>query len=283
MSTFILTYKFLDGIININFEECIMNGYENIFANNKYTRYYFSIIHNAKLEKRIKSYDGTLESHHILPKSLGGNNSKNNLVLLTCKEHYICHLLLTKMVSNDSYYKMLCAYKRMSNSTKINGKLNSGLYAKIKESHASLAKERYKDKPRPQHVIDALIIANTGKPKLEETKSKLRALWIGTKRSEEDRKKISIGQTGRTHSANQKLNIIKGRCRKFLENFYLHFNELTEENIIIAKDTGIIKRRTCLSIDTIVKSYGLIPSKEDILQKTYDVQQEELSYLADNQ
>jgi hypothetical protein len=36
------------------------------------------------------------EKHHIVPKSLGGNNV-GNLVYLTYREHYICHKLLVKM------------------------------------------------------------------------------------------------------------------------------------------------------------------------------------------
>lgn len=40
--------------------------------------------------------DGYSETHHILPVSLGGTNDKPNKVVLTAKEHYICHLLLTK-------------------------------------------------------------------------------------------------------------------------------------------------------------------------------------------
>lgn len=80
----------------------------SIFENNKYTAWYFSIIEKAK--NRIE-YTGYTEKHHIIPKSLGGNNAATNLVVLTAKEHYIAHHLLTKMViSTDDVGKMWSAY-----------------------------------------------------------------------------------------------------------------------------------------------------------------------------
>lgn len=61
-----------------------------------YSKIYDVIIDNAQCSFRNKKM-GYFEKHHILPKCLGGNNSKENLVLLTAKEHYVCHHLLTKM------------------------------------------------------------------------------------------------------------------------------------------------------------------------------------------
>lgn len=37
------------------------------------------------------------ETHHKVPKSIGGTNDRNNLVNLTAREHYIAHLLLVKI------------------------------------------------------------------------------------------------------------------------------------------------------------------------------------------
>lgn len=252
-----------------------MNIYSTYFLTNKYTNWYLAIIEKAKSENRSKKFDGTLESHHIFPKSLGGSNSKDNLVLLTCREHYICHLLLTRMVIGDPKYRMLCAYKRMSTSNRWPTKLNSKLYTAIKEEHASMAKDRYKGKPRPEHVREALIIRNTGRIVSEETRSKLRSLWKGSKRTEEDRRKISLGQTGIKFNEDRKKNLIKGRCIKFLQKFYIHYDKLTEETFNDAKNKELIKRRTCLSLASIEKYLGSIPSKEDILQFPYVEQQEE--------
>lgn len=69
-----------------------------MFVESKYTTWYYIIIDKAKVRK---SLDGYIERHHIIPKSLGGNNSIDNLVTLTPKEHFVVHHLLTKMCMNE--------------------------------------------------------------------------------------------------------------------------------------------------------------------------------------
>ena len=73
-----------------------------------YKRIYFSIIENRKINK----FNGYVEEHHILPRSLGGSNFHSNLVFLSAKEHFICHLLLTKMYTyrTPEYFKMVKAF-----------------------------------------------------------------------------------------------------------------------------------------------------------------------------
>lgn len=57
----------------------------NMFNNSKYTRWYYQIITRA--QDRALTNDSYTEVHHIVPKSLGGNNLKDNLVNLTGREH----------------------------------------------------------------------------------------------------------------------------------------------------------------------------------------------------
>jgi hypothetical protein len=59
-----------------------------------YSRIYNQLINKRKLNPIKKDYK---ENHHILPKSLGGKDSKENLVYLTGREHWIAHLLLHKI------------------------------------------------------------------------------------------------------------------------------------------------------------------------------------------
>ena len=58
---------------------------------------YNRIIERALKDDRKKGCGVYYEKHHILPRCIGGTNDKSNLVLLTAKEHYICHRLLTLM------------------------------------------------------------------------------------------------------------------------------------------------------------------------------------------
>ena len=58
-----------------------------------YKRIYNQLIERAK----TRTLEGYKEKHHIIPKCLGGNNSKENLVELTAREHFLCHLLLIEI------------------------------------------------------------------------------------------------------------------------------------------------------------------------------------------
>lgn len=77
-----------------------------MFLDNKFTKEYDELINFVKLQIRKKGYGEYFEQHHIIPKSLGGNNNKSNLVLLTPDEHFHCHILLTKMTEGRNLIKM---------------------------------------------------------------------------------------------------------------------------------------------------------------------------------
>lgn len=107
-----------------------------------YYQIYHNIVSNRKLNKPLGGYT---EVHHILPRSLGGSDSVDNLVHLTAREHYICHLLLTKMyeVGTTEYYKVVHAYMMMCNAT-TNGshnrsyRVNSRIYSKLRLEYSKL-------------------------------------------------------------------------------------------------------------------------------------------------
>lgn len=84
-----------------------------MFLDNKYSRIYNQIVSAAKSKSRSKKDDEYYENHHIIPRSLGGSDLSENLVLLTAKEHYLCHWLLMKMTGGRDYYKMTSAFSKM--------------------------------------------------------------------------------------------------------------------------------------------------------------------------
>lgn len=160
--------------------------YIMIFIQNKYTRIYYSIISNAK--SRTLPIDVYSEHHHIIPKSIGGNNSKLNLVALTAKEHYICHRLLVKMLAGAEQKKMLYALyciTHVRNKGQVTRYIPSAKqYAKIKEAWQKSIKGR------PAH--------NKGKPMSDEQKEKLRRANLGKTytRTAETKQKMSKAQLG---------------------------------------------------------------------------------------
>lgn len=78
-----------------------------------YRHIYMLIIERAKSEEKSglrKKYNGEYyERHHILPKSLFPlwAKEKRNIVLLTFREHFFCHQLLTKIYPGPSMYAAL--------------------------------------------------------------------------------------------------------------------------------------------------------------------------------
>lgn len=101
------------------------------YLTNKYTIWYYSIIHYAAL--RYARQDNThYQVHHIIPECMhaaskrsktpgkwpGNPDDSHNLVTLTVREHIICHWLLTKMVTGRDYYKMEAALHRFDSTTR---------------------------------------------------------------------------------------------------------------------------------------------------------------------
>jgi len=146
-------------------------GDTNMFLKNKYTKWYNNIILDAAARVNRTGY---YEKHHIVPKSIGGTNDKSNLIYLTAKEHFICHLLLTKMFIGEYKSKMVRAFwmiATMGNKNQQRKKVGSKIYCKYKELWL-------------QH-------GNLNKPKTEEHKQKMKK-----PKSEEHKRKISLARTG---------------------------------------------------------------------------------------
>lgn len=148
-----------------------------MYLQNKYTRIYFLIIERAK-SRTLHSYT---ESHHIIPKSLGGEDSKNNLVNLTSKEHFIVHRLLTKMTEGEAKRKMCYAMKIMTTNR-----------------HA----KRYIPTSRTfQYVREQARQAQLGVPLSVDRKNKIREARKLQITTEETRIKMSIARLGKKHSS----------------------------------------------------------------------------------
>jgi len=97
-----------------------------MFINNKYKKWHDSIIDRAK-NRVLSCY---VERHHIIPKSCGGSDDKFNLVSLTPREHFIVHLLLTKILKGNNKAKMILAFNFMCDLKKKNSRLFDSLRSK---------------------------------------------------------------------------------------------------------------------------------------------------------
>lgn len=168
-----------------------MNWHKCMFITNKYTKWYYNIV--ATAQARISS--GYTEKHHIIPKSIGGTNEKENLVILTAKEHFICHLLLTKMTTGTQNRSMWHAAWKMANQKrKYQDRyiVTSKIYEIIKIANAKALSESNTGKP---------VLSRRGITNSIEHNEKLRQANLGKTRSAESIAKQSATMTGRKRSA----------------------------------------------------------------------------------
>lgn len=81
----------------------------------------------------------TYEKHHIIPKSMGGSNSKSNLAILTPREHALAHLLLVKFLTGSEKAKMIYALKSMIGyRNKYRNQLTTRQYESLRQTYQNL-------------------------------------------------------------------------------------------------------------------------------------------------
>lgn len=111
-----------------------------------YEKIYNQLIIRSQSENREKGCDIYFEQHHIIPKCLGGSNKKENLVLLTAREHYIAHKLLCEIYPDNMklHYAM---WAMINGCTKRAGyRVSSREYDRIKQNHVAAVRETHTNK-----------------------------------------------------------------------------------------------------------------------------------------
>lgn len=175
-----------------------------MFKENKYTKWYYSVINHRTINPHDRN--SYTERHHIIPKSFGGSNKKENLVRLSAREHFLVHWLLTKMCeTKDHEIKMKHALLRLMSAAETLElhKWSKWQYEIAKNKKSAALKEARKNGKDPR----------LGKKHSLEAKEKMRNAKLGVKRdsskigylkerrhSEETKQKISKSLTGRVFS-----------------------------------------------------------------------------------
>lgn len=181
-----------------------------------YQKIYSAIIDRAKT-REIFDYK---ESHHIIPKCMGGKDTKDNLVSLTSREHYLCHWLLWKIYKTPNLAHAF--WKMMSVGPGQKRKYTSHAYKAAKDAHISEMKTHRGSK---NHFY--------GKSHTQQTKELLSKKALSrespwAKRSEESRQKY-LDAVSRPKSIEHKAKI--GR-----QGLIMLKNKITLETIRIARD-----------------------------------------------
>ena len=158
-----------------------------------YEKIYYDFCSSRQQMNREKNKGTYFEEHHIKPKSLFPElkKTKENLVLLTAREHYLAHLLLIRFTTGEDKFKMICAFCRFCHGKNAEKFKNGKEYEKYRLLWHSLLSEKFKGKKRPIQVIQKMMETRRNgdnwKVK-DETKDKLSKLAKAQFSSEESKK-----------------------------------------------------------------------------------------------
>lgn len=201
-----------------------------MFIQNQYYTTYKSIIDNALKSTRCKSDGMYYENHHIIPKSMGGRDGENNMVLLTAQEHFRSHELLSLCTSGVNQYKMIHAWKKMRicNNDVVNsdeyGKLKA-LYSKIKSISMSARMKKLWADP---HFREQRITEKKNRIVTNHTRSKMAKAKRGKARSTETKRKLSEANKGKQMPTITCPHCSKSGAGNSMKRW--HFNNCRENN-----------------------------------------------------
>jgi hypothetical protein len=155
-------------------------------------------VYNLIIENAIKHPpDGYSEQHHIIPKCLGGTDEITNLVMLSARQHYLCHWLLAK---HHNIKKLWAAFAMMT--------VSSSKHKRIKNSRLFERARLARSKASSGNGNGMFGKPSACKSHTPETIEKIRISKLGKKRSaftrspatEETKKKISSAKLGKPTS-----------------------------------------------------------------------------------
>lgn len=192
---------------------------------NKYLTWYEKLVVKAQTRNTITGYT---ETHHIIPVSLGGDNSPENLVVLTAREHYIFHLLLWKMsMDRKSHNKMTMALHVMVNGSGCEKQdrsylVPSRIYESNRKEYAKIISEMMSGENNPMY----------GKKHTEASLEKMKK-WQNEPEVKERQRQRVLGEKnpmyGKNHSEEMKKQISQTSKERWTEDLRKEKSEATKK------------------------------------------------------
>jgi hypothetical protein len=168
-----------------------------------YTKIYNQIIERAQNRK----LDGYKEKHHIIPKCLGGDDNKENLVELTAREHFLCHMLLCEIYPTNGKLKQslwLMSIGKQRNNNLDSYKISNRIYEKLKIEFSKIVKKRMENRVVTNETKQKISISKKGKKPTKETKEKIRQSNLGRIQSDYQKQRVSEVNTGVSRNIGRK-------------------------------------------------------------------------------
>lgn len=169
-----------------------------------YQKIYDALVQKRRenpLDKKIQY----CESHHIIPRSLGGTDELDNIVNFTAREHYVAHKILVKAYlqkygkESEHYKKMVTALFFMTTSKRWDGKITSRMYDTIRNEFAKRQYENNVGERNPMFGRDW----REGKTQeeIEQHRIKIKQEWESRDehKKAEFRRKCSLRSSGKNN------------------------------------------------------------------------------------
>ena len=158
-------------------------------------------IYNQLIQKRLtdslSKKDCYCETHHIIPLSEGGSDTKDNKVNLSAREHYIAHLLLAKIYDDFKMYSAI-TYMQTGRHKDRNFKYNNRLFGKMREEFGKKSSERMKGRfVGEKSPMYGKHLSEETKRKLSEAKRGQQSWMKGKHHTAEAKAKISAVRKGK--------------------------------------------------------------------------------------
>jgi len=141
---------------------------------NKYRNLYIRLVERCKTmtEKELSGYN---EVHHILPRCMGGDDEKDNLILMPIRYHIMAHIILSEIFT-DNVKIVYAAFCMINMGNKSSRKRNKIILKELRFSTRFLAQlrektsELSKGENNPMYGRRGKLSPNYGKPLSESRK-----------------------------------------------------------------------------------------------------------------
>lgn len=180
------------------------------------------IIDRRRKEHSLREADVYVEQHHILPRSLGGNNLPENLIYLTAEDHFFAHELLAEIHGGRQWFAVI----RMNGKNRQSRKLYAKARKKMSEATKGVNSVWY----GKRHTLESRK-KMSGVTRSPETRTKISIAKLGEKNpryskrlSLEEKIKLSIALSGRHVSSQTRKKLSIALSGEKNPNYNKHFS-----------------------------------------------------------
>lgn len=156
----------------------------------------YKAIYDRLMERaRNRTLSGYSESHHVVPRCMGGGDERENLVRLRPEEHLVAHELLVFIYPTHS--KLI--YSLLAMTMNIGGRLNNKMFGWMRRRVAKEISKAKTGVARPREMMEKIWRLNVGRKAPLEEIQRMKAAMTGRTLSAAHRENLSAAWQSRTN------------------------------------------------------------------------------------